>query len=296
MDSGLTTGQTYYYWLFEIKTDTSEGLISDYKAGIPGGQALPTNTPTHTPTTLPTATATQVSVQPPPPATPTATQTDTPKQTGTPPSSTATSIPTNTPTTFQGVSPTPIPTSPGAEAAATSTPRPQSNNSPTGATSTPLPTSSPSSLAQTQSTNTPVVAVPTTIVEGATPRNVAPTTEVRSDATPVTAPEAGTPATDQALQVPPTPTQVLDAASTAGSAEPAPGETVEPTPQAIAQEAAPGAAAPAERLARPTATPRPVTSAKTDSDSGSLLLIFGGASLCGAVVLALAVLVVWRRR
>ena len=147
-------------------------------------------------------------------------------------------------------------------------------------------------------TNTPVVSVSTPIVEGPTPNPDLPTPEVKAGATVGVVLEDRAAPADQTLQVPPTPTQVLDAAAASGTTSdvtPTP-ETTNSTPQAVAQEAASGSAPSTERLARPTATPRPSATAELGSGSGSLLLILGGASLFGAVVLALAALVIWRRR
>jgi hypothetical protein len=178
-----------------------------------------------------------------------------------------------------------------------STPTQQPTN-----TSVPVPqgqsTNTPVPVAQVQLTNTPVVSVSAPTVEGSAPDLGLTTPEVKAGATVDVALENGAAPADQTLQVPPTPTQVLDAATTSGTTSdvtPLP-ETTNSTPQAVAQEAASGSAPSSERLARPTATPRPTATAESSSDSGSLLLILGGASLFGAVVLALVALVIWRRR
>ena len=269
-DSGLATGQTYYYWLYELKDDGTEDPITpNPEAGTPGGDSSPTNTPTPTATQIPANTPTVI---------------------------VATQTPTNVPTVPRGTvaSPTPIPTSQATDTPIGDAPTQQPTN-----TSVPVaqgqPTNTSVPIAQIQLTNTPVVSVPTPIIEGSTPNPDLPTPEVKAGATVGVVSEDSAQPTNQTLQVPPTPTQVLDAAvasETTSDMTP----TTEATPQAVAQEPASGAAPSTERLARPTATPRPAATTESSSDSGSLLLILGGASLFGAVVLALAALVIWRRR
>lgn len=276
-DGNLTTGQTYYYWLYELTSNGEEVLITpNPESETPGGLSSPTSTPTLTPTTVPTQQPTM---------TPT-TQVSVPKQ------------PTSTPTVPQGVNPSSTPTTPPSEATATFTVPPQVTNTPIGNAPLQQPTNTSVPVAQGQPTNTPIVSVPTPIVEGAVANPDLPTPEVKAGATVGPALEDGAQPADQTLQVPPTPTQVLDAAAASGTTSdvtPTP-ETTESTPQAIAQESTSGSAASTERLARPTATPRPTATAESGSGSGSLLLILGGASLFGAVMLALAALVIWRRR
>ena len=71
-----------------------------------------------------------------------------------------------------------------------------------------------------------------------------------------------------------------------------------PTRQAVAQAAAAtlDQQGIATREARPTATPRPTEEAGETSNVSSLVLVVGGGSLCGAGLLALVALFVWRRR
>ena len=53
-DAGLTTGQTYFYWLYELKSDGSEALVTETpKSQSPGVPIPPTNTPLATATTPP---------------------------------------------------------------------------------------------------------------------------------------------------------------------------------------------------------------------------------------------------
>ena len=282
-DSGLTAGQTYYYWLVELKDDTTEELITpNPESETPGSDSLPTSTPTVTATQLPTNTPTVIN---------------------------ATQTPTNVPTVPRGTVASPIPTvqatdTPIGEAPTlqpTNTSVPVAQGQPTN-TSVPVaqgqPTNTSVPIAQVQATNTPVVSVSTPIVEGSTPDPGLPTPEVKDGATVAAVLENRAAPADQTLQVPPTPTQVLDAAvanEMTSDVTPTP-ETTISTPQAVAQESTSGSAPSTERLARPTATPRPSASDESSSGSGSLLLILGGASLFGAVVLALAALVIWRRR
>ncbi len=276
-DGNLTTGQTYYYWLYELTSNGEEVLITpNPESETPGGLSSPTNTPTLTPTTVPTQQPT---------TTPT-TQVSSPKQ------------PTSTPTVPQGVNPSPTPTTPPTEATATFTVPPQATNTPIGNVPLQQPTNTSVPVAQGQPTNTPVVSVPTPIVEGAVSTPDVATPEVQAGATVGTTLVDGAQPADQTLQVPPTPTQVLDGAATGGTTSDVTptAETTESTPQAIAQESTSGSAASTERLARPTATPRPTATTESGGGSGSLLLILGGASLFGAVLLALAALVIWRRR
>lgn len=55
-DGNLTTGQTYYYWLYELTSNGEEVLITpNPEFETPGGLSSPTNTPTLTPTTVPTS-------------------------------------------------------------------------------------------------------------------------------------------------------------------------------------------------------------------------------------------------
>lgn len=273
-DEGLTTGQTYYYWLYELKdTGTEELITPNPESETPGSESSPTSTPTVIATQIPTTTPTEIGTE---------------------------KTPTNTPTVPRVAGPSATPTTPAAQATDTpvgDAPTPQPTN-----TSVPVaqgqPTNTSVPVAQVQATNTPVVSVPTPIVEGATPNPDLATPVVEAGATAETGLQGSVAPTDQTLQVPPTPTLVLDAAAASGTASDVTptSETTDPTPQAVAQEAASGSAPSTERLARPTATPRPAASDESGSDSGSLLLILGGASLFGAVLLALAALVIWRRR
>lgn len=274
-DSGLTTGQTYYYWLYELKSDGTENLLTESPdSEAPGSGTSPTNTPTATATAVP---------QQQPTSTPT-TFVGVPAQ------------PTSTPTVVQEANPTSTPTSPPANATPTSTSQPQPTNTPSDQASSPQATSTPVPVQQNQATNTPAVAVPTAIVEGVTPAAALETPQ--ADTTVAAVLENDRAPANQALQELPTPTQMpdVDAAVTVSAETTSLPDGAEATPQALAQQAESGAAAPQERLARPTATPRPSADIESSDNSGSLLLIFGGASLCGAVVLALAAVVIWRRR
>jgi hypothetical protein len=67
--------------------------------------------------------------------------------------------------------------------------------------------------------------------------------------------------------------------------------TVTTLPQQIAQ-----VETEATRQARPTATPRPTEAAGGSSQVSTLLMVVGGGSLCGAGLLILVALFVWRRR
>ena len=271
IDSGLTEGTTYTYWLYELTNLGAEKLLtSGNPASATAGASSSTNTqtPIATPTADPSRTATPAS-------------TNTPISTNTPAATATFTVSPQAPSTPRDdAPPTPQPTN-------TSVPVPQGQ-----ATNTSVP------IVQVQLTNTPVVSVPTPIIEGATSNPTLPTPEVKIGATVGAVLEEGAAPADQTLQVPSTPTQVLDAAAASGTSSdvtPTP-ETMDSTPPAVAQEAASGSAPSTERLARPTATPRPSATAESSSGSGSLLLILGGASLFGAVVLALAALVIWRRR
>jgi hypothetical protein len=55
-------------------------------------------------------------------------------------------------------------------------------------------------------------------------------------------------------------------------------------------------AEPAAQLVRPTATPRPTGTSEGGDNTSGLLMVIGGGSLCGAVLLVLVVFFVWRRR
>ena len=195
-DGNLTTGQTYYYWLYELTSNGEEVLITpNPESETPGGLSSPTNTPTSTPTTVPTQQPTM---------TPT-TQVSAPKQ------------PTSTPTVPQGVNPSPTPTTPPTEATATFTVPPQVTNTPVGNAPLQQPTNTSVPVAEGQPTNTPGVSVPTPIVEGAVANPDLPTPEVKAGATVGTALEDDAQPADQTLQVPPTPTQALDAAAASGT-------------------------------------------------------------------------------
>ena len=286
-DSDLTTGSTYTYWLYELTSTGGETLLGGPVSAKAGATGTETSTP------MPTATS--IATQQLPANTPTETS--------------VVKTPTNTPTATRVVGPSATPTF-TAQATATFTVQPQAIDTPNGdaPTQQPTNTSVPVAqgqatntsvpIAQGQATNTPVVSVTTPIVKGATPNPDLLTPEVKAGATVGAIVEERAASTDQTLQVPSTPTQVLDAAAASGTTSdvtPMP-ETTNSTPQAVAEEAASGSAPSTERLARPTATPRPTATAELGSGSGSLLLILGGASLFGAVVLALAALVIWRRR
>lgn len=291
-DSGLTTGQTYYYWLIELRDDNSEQVLSDNpESESPGDSASPTNTPTHTATSVPTQptftktpTATAVSTQPAATNTPTATAVGT--------QATSTTTPT---APRSNLTATPTATLPGATP--TFTPPAQPSDTPgAGSSPTPIPTSTPLAASPTTATDAPVAAGTTPVV---TPSPAVTEPLVRAGETVGADQEGIEQPTEQTLQVPSSPTQTTDTAETSGEA--AVGVTptvqsVDPTPQAVVQGLESGESEPAERLARPTATPRPTTTGESEDSSGSLLLILGGASLCGAVALALAALVIWRRR
>jgi hypothetical protein len=293
-DSGLTTGQTYYYWLIELQDDNTQQMLSENpEFESPGGTPSQTNTPTHT--------ATSIATQQTPTRTPTATAVGTqPAGTNTPTATTiaAQATATNTPTASRSTNPTATPTTPPAGATPTFTVPSQPADTPS-APSTPTPISTNTPLPAT--TDTPQVAINTPIVEGVTPDPASAELLARTGATAGAPQENGEGAvqpTDPSLQVPATPTQVTGAAELSGEAAantPPTVQEADQTPQAVAQGSNSGEIEQAGRLARPTATPRPVT-AEVEDSSGSLLLILGGTSLCGAVVLALAALVIWRRR
>ena len=76
-NSGLTTGRTYYYWLYELKDDGTEDLITPIpKSETPGGESSPTNVPTATATQLPTNTPTVINTSQTPTNVPTPRGTD----------------------------------------------------------------------------------------------------------------------------------------------------------------------------------------------------------------------------
>ena len=253
--SRLDPGQTYYYWLYELTSTGGVDLLND---GIPASATAVapnadeyTNADLHTHADPADATAHSYAHEHP-----VSTNThgkhehadrheyaDKPQT----PAATATFAvspqPTDTPS---GAAPTQQPTN-------TSVPVPQGQS-----TNTPVP------VAQVQLTNTPVVSVSTPTVEGLTPNLGLTTPEVKAGATVGVVLENSAAPADQTLQVPPTPTQVLDAAAASGTTSdvtPLP-ETTNSTPQAVAEEAASGSAPSTERLARPTATPRPSATAE----------------------------------
>lgn len=211
-------------------------------------------------TATPTATATSVPTATPTtePATgnPTATATPTPRPTATP--TAASSAPSSgpTPTPLPTLTPTPTPTATPTPASPTPTPAP--------ATPTPLPpTPAPP-------TPTPTLAPPTPAPPGGAEASNTPTTAPSR-------PDQGDQA-EEPVQPSPTPTPTVQAVAKAGQPE--------------EEKAAP---VPLPR-ARPTATPRPPRSSSGLSNVTSLLLVVGSGSICGAVLLALVVVVLWRRQ
>ncbi len=300
-DTRLISGRVYYYWLIERTGSGQEKEVGSTQATAGGGTATPIPTApsaTATPTTqLSTATpTTQLST-----ATPT-TQLSTATPTAQPPA--ATPIPTTLP--------------------ATATPTAQSTVAPQGTTSAPQPaaTATPQAPASIPTTgtlaNTPTgqppaaatdpPAAPTTGATNPAPGDAAsqPTAPPSGDAQPVqttnapaidaSTPQAGERSQNQdaAVQEPATSAPATDQSSTTTTDQAGADPTGEATatPQMLAE----APAAPQAQLVRPTATPRPSDSSGGGDNTSSLLTVIGAGSLCGAVLLILVVVFVWRRR
>jgi hypothetical protein len=260
-DTDVSNGRVYYYWLIERTGSGQEKEVGSTQATAGGGTATPTPTaPPATPTAQPPA------------ATPTAQPTATAQESSNAPQSTA----------------TPTPQAPA------STPT-------TGALDS-TPTSQPPAAA----TNPP--AAPTTGATNPAPGDTAsqPTAPASGDAQPVqttdapatdaSAPQAGerSQSQDAAAQDPATSAPAPDQGNptTTDQAGGAPTGDATATPQMLAE----APAAPQAQLLRPTATPRPSDSSGGGENTSSLLMVIGAGSLCGAVLLILVVVFVWRRR
>ncbi len=260
-DSTVSPGTTYYYWLYELTVDGQLNLLrtslmaEDYITA-----ALPASTT--------------------PPATPP-----------------ATSSATNTPTTLPATN-TPTATPPG-----TNTPV---ATSPVGVTSTPTSAAlfgltptvpQPGSAPSLQST--PLSATPATGSQVAPPDSAFAQQPLSPLATPVATLAIASPQGSQPL--PGDPGATAQGGTTPGgvpaSAAGAPGTTpMAARPPAQAPQPTVGIDQPSALLqARPTATPRPGPPAADRGNTTSLVAIVGGGTLCGASLLALAALVIWRR-
>jgi hypothetical protein len=258
VDSGLTTGQVYYYWLQELETSGGLKDLGNKQATAGGGTATPT------PTAGP-ATATPL----PPTATPAPpTATPVPPASQAPAAATATQRPT--------------------QAAATATSQPAAAP-PSAALSTPATGVTPASLqpAVTDPFAAPVApAVEEQEKEAAAAAAVAAALGERGEDQRVIpqdpAPESPTAEGESAPEVDPL------------SANQAPETTA--TPQMLAEASQAPLDAPQAQLVRPTATPRPSGASDGDDNTSSLLMVIGGGSLCGAALLVLVVFFVWRRR
>lgn len=266
IDSGVSAGQRYYYWLVEFTTGGERNQLGAMQEITPGATA----TPAATATTPPTATA---------PATP---------------ATTATTPPTATPQATQP----PAANNPTATTAA----QPLVQNTvPPAATSAPI---NPPAAAATTAPVNPAITTPDsapaavdTPVVAVDPAATAAVTTERSDeqtAETLQAAAAATPAGES-----------LSGANSAErpSGETTPSETTpseatpsEATPAALAEAAPAQPAAPEAQLLRPTATPRPGDTSGQGDNSSSLLAFVGGGAICGAALLALVVFFVWRRQ
>jgi hypothetical protein len=275
-DTDVTDGRVYYYWLIEQTGSGEEKPVGSTQATAGGGTATPTPT-------APTATVTPT-VQP------------------------ATATPTVQPATATPIAQPPTATPTAATQGTTNAPQPAATPTPQAPASTPTtgalvntPTNQPPAAA----TNPP--AAPTT---GTSPTSgVAasqPTAPSSGDTQPIQTTDA--PATDASTPQFGERSQNQDAAvqETATSA-PAPDQSNttttdqaggDPTGEATAtpQMLAEAPAAPQAQLMRPTATPRPSDSSDGGDNTSSLLMVIGAGSLCGATLLVLVVVFVWRRR
>lgn len=212
--------------------------------------------------TQPTATTPAQATPTAPPPTPTS-----PPPTATPPLPTATLAPTWTPVVAAGSSqPTPVPTdTPPAQALPALTPVPFNPTAATQAGEAPPPSGVLEVGAAVAAT-----AAAESALRGALPGEIQPASDLTA------LPEDAAPA------------------------EPAGADLGQP-PAAAPQSsdlALPPASDPAQQaqLVRPTATPRPDVPAGNSDNAASLLLVVGAGSFCGAALLVLVVLFVWRRR
>lgn len=260
-DTGLTTGQVYHYWLVELTTGGQQEVLRTVTA-TPGGESATATPTTQSTTATPTtqsATATPTATQRPPTATPTQ-----------PPAASA----ANT------VAPTATRPPAATQPAATATPQPAL--APTSA-----PISTPAPVAATSNTS-PAEPLP---VEDAQADEAAAATAIAAESA-----ERGE---DAEANPPALPADALpapvDGATSGEQDNPVPELDAAATPQVVAQADQPPLDAPQAQLLRPTATPRPDSATGSDN-TNDLLLVIGGGSLCGAALLVLVVLFVWRRR
>lgn len=255
VDTGLTTGQVYHYWLVELTTGGQEEVLRDVSA-TPGG-----------------ATATATPTTPPPTATPT-------PQPPTPTTQPTTVAPTATRSVAAAAANT---AAPNATPLATATPQP-----PAISTVAPANTNAPGvtpAPANTDSTAAPLAApAPSGDVAAQEQETAAASGVERSES-------QDAPTQDPALAT----GETAPAGEQAG-ADPTLEATATATPQSVAQAPQPPLDSAQTQLVRPTATPRPDDTADATGNTNSLLLVIGGGSLCGAALLVLAVLFVWRRR
>jgi hypothetical protein len=262
IDSGVSAGQKYYYWLVEFTTGGERNQLGAMQEITPGATA----TPATTATTPPTATA---------PATP---------------ATTATTPPTATPQATQP----PAANNP----TATTAPQPLVQNTlPPTAADTPIPAATTAPINPAAATAAPVnpaittpdsaPAAADTPVVAADPAATAAVTTERSDEQ-----------TAETLQAAAAATPAGESLSGANAAERPANETTqaEATPQTLAEAAPAQPAAPEAQLLRPTATPRPGDTSGQGDNSSSLLAFVGGGAICGAALLALVVFFVWRRQ
>jgi hypothetical protein len=256
VDSGLTPGQVYYYWLVELETGGGVNELGVRQATAGGGTSTPTPTRV-APTATPLATATPI----PPTATPVP-----PTATPVPP---ATQAPVGATT-----APTATPAQPAAAPVAQPTPVPPSAPAPTVI----VPTS-------------PAQAAPPTVEEQekeeAAAATVAAETAQRAEGQQALAAQDPTP---------PAPISQVETAPLADPASAGETSEAAATPQALAEAPQAPIEAPPAQLLRPTATPRPAGGDSGGDNARSLLLVIGGGSMCGAALLALVVFFVWRRR
>lgn len=264
IDSGVSAGQKYYYWLVEFTTGGERNQLGAMQEITPGATAT---------ATLPAATATS------------------PAATATSPAATATSPAATAP---------PQATQPPAANNPTATTAPQplvQNTLPPTAADTPIPTATTAPINPAAATAAPVnpaittpdsaPAAADTPVVAADPAATAAVTTERSDEQ-----------TAETLQAAAAATPAGESLSGANAAERPANETTqaEATPQTLAEAAPAQPAAPEAQLLRPTATPRPGDTSGQGDNSSSLLAFVGGGAICGAALLALVVFFVWRRQ
>lgn len=279
VDDDLNPGQTYYYWLYEVTSQgnvkplaTSDMVDGYITAVAPAAPPRATATRTATPTTSATL------VTP----TPTAQQTATP---------TATPTPSLAPTATKAA------TQPGNDDADT-TDVPAALT-PTSSASGSVRTSEPADTPSTSSQPT----IPATVQASSGPSPVGQSNPTAlPQATPVTATTpvalafekaAGSPTPERGST--PTATFNLQESGREGSGDRQPDSEAASPEYRMTPSATPHSASGSARLPRPTATPRIVSSERPDN-TRSLLTVVGAGGLCGAGLLALAALFVWRRR